>query len=346
MSLETPIKIRQFQRKLYTKAKQETSYRFYTLYDKILREDILAHAYELAKANGGAPGMDNQTFDGIETAGRGRWLAEVKQELIEQTYRPEPVRRVMIPKPGGGERPLGIPTIRDRVVQTAVKLIVEPIFEADLEPCAYGYRPKRSAQDAVRKVHQLLRAGYTDVVDADLSKYFDTIPHAELLNCVARRIVDRRMLHLIKMWLTAPVMQRDQDGSWRNTGKNRKGTPQGGVISPLLANLYMNRFLKYWRMQGKGQEWRAEVVAYADDFVILSRGHAVEARMWTQSVMSRIGLTLNEQKTSIRNGSTEKFDFLGYTFGPQYWWKTGRRFLAAAPSKKSLKRLQASIYVN
>jgi RNA-directed DNA polymerase len=271
MSLETPIKIRQFQRKLYTKAKQETSYRFYTLYDKILREDILAHAYELAKANGGAPGMDNQTFDGIETAGRGRWLAEVKQELIEQTYRPEPVRRVMIPKPGGGERPLGIPTIRDRVVQTAVKLIVEPIFEADLEPCAYGYRPKRSAQDAVRKVHQLLRAGYTDVVDADLSKYFDTIPHAELLNCVARRIVDRRMLHLIKMWLTAPVMQRDQDGSWRNTGKNRKGTPQGGVISPLLANLYMNRFLKYWRMQGKGQEWRAEVVAYADDFVILSR---------------------------------------------------------------------------
>ena len=230
-------KIRQFQRKLYTKAKQETSYRFYALYDKILREDILAHAYELAKANGGAPGMDNQTFDGIEAAGRGRWLAEIKQELIEQTYRPEPVRRVMIPKPGGGERPLGIPTIRDRVVQTAVKLIVEPIFEADLEPCAYGYRPRRSAQDAVRKVHQLLRAGYTDVVDADLSKYFDTIPHAELLNSVARRIVDRRMLHLIKMWLTAPVMQRDKDGNRRNTGKNQKGTPQGGVISPLLANL-------------------------------------------------------------------------------------------------------------
>jgi RNA-directed DNA polymerase len=344
MSLETPIKIRQFQRKLYTKAKQETSYRFYALYDKILREDILAHAYELAKANGGAPGMDNQTFDGIEAAGRGRWLAEIKQELIEQTYRPEPVRRVMIPKPGGGERPLGIPTIRDRVVQTAVKLIVEPIFEADLEPCAYGYRPRRSAQDAVRKVHQLLRAGYTDVVDADLSKYFDTIPHAELLNSVARRIVDRRMLHLIKMWLTAPVRQRDKDGNWRNTGKNQKGTPQGGVISPLLANLYMNRFLKYWRMQGKGQEWRAEVIAYADDFVILSRGHAVEARMWTQSVMSRIGLTLNEQKTSIRDGRRERFDFLGYTFGPQYWWKTGKRYLAAGPSKKSLKRLHASVY--
>ena len=344
MSLETPLNIRRFQRKLYTKAKQEPSYRFYCLYDKICREDILAYAYELAKANGGAPGMDGESFDSIESGGRGRWLAAVRKELIGQTYRPEPVRRVMIPKPGGGERPLGIPTIRDRVVQTATKLVIEPIFEADLEPNAYGYRPKRSARDAVRKVHQLLRVGYTDVVDADLSKYFDTIPHAELLNSVARRIVDRRMLRLIKMWLTAPVMQRDEEGNWQNTGRNRKGTPQGGVISPLLANLYMNWFLKYWRLQGKGEEWRAEIVAYADDFVILSRGNAAEARMWTQKVMARIGLTLNEQKTSIRDGRTEQFDFLGYTFGPQYWWKTGRKFLAAQPSKKSLKRLRASVY--
>ena len=313
MSLETPLNIRRFQRKLYTKAKQEPSYRFYCLYDKICREDILAYAYELAKANGGAPGMDGESFDSIESGGRGRWLAAVRKELIGQTYRPEPVRRVMIPKPGGGERPLGIPTIRDRVVQTATKLVIEPIFEADLEPNAYGYRPKRSARDAVRKVHQLLRVGYTDVVDADLSKYFDTIPHAELLNSVARRIVDRRMLRLIKMWLTAPVMQRDEEGNWQNTGRNRKGTPQGGVISPLLANLYMNWFLKYWRLQGKGEEWRAEIVAYADDFVILSRGNAAEARMWTQKVMARIGLTLNEQKTSIRDGRTEQFDFLGYS---------------------------------
>ena len=344
VSLETPLNIRRFQRKLYTKAKQEPSYRFYCLYDKICREDILAYAYELARANGGAPGMDGESFDSIESDGRGRWLAAVRKELIGQTYRPEPVRRVMIPKPGGGERPLGIPTIRDRVVQTATKLVIEPIFEADLEPNAYGYRPKRSARDAVRKVHQLLRVGYTDVVDADLSKYFDTIPHAELLNSVARRIVDRRMLRLIKMWLTAPVMQRDEEGNWQNTGRNRKGTPQGGVISPLLANLYMNWFLKYWRLQGKGEEWRAEIVAYADDFVILSRGNAAEARMWTQKVMARIGLTLNEQKTSIRDGRTEQFDFLGYTFGPQYWWKTGRKFLAAQPSKKSLKRLRASVY--
>jgi RNA-directed DNA polymerase len=194
MSLETPSKIREFQRKLYAKAKQEPGYRFYLLDDKIYREDILGHAYELAKTNGGAPGVDQQTFAGIEAAGRDAWLASLRQELIEETYRPQPVRRVMIPKPGGGERPLGIPTIRDRVAQTAAKLVLEPIFEADLGPNAYGYRPRRSAQDAVQKVHEWLCAGYTDVVDADRSKYFDTIPHAELMQCVARRVVDRRVL--------------------------------------------------------------------------------------------------------------------------------------------------------
>lgn len=229
MSLETPLKIREFQRKLYAKAKQERGYRFYLLYDKIHREDILAHAYELAKANGGAPGVDHQSFAGIEAAGRDGWLASLRRELIEETYRPKPVRRVMIPKPGGGERPLGIPTIRDRVAQTAAKLVLEPIFEADLEPNAYGYRPRRSAQDAIQKVHEWLCAGYTDVVDADLSKYFDTIPHAELMQCVARRVMDRRVLHLLKMWLTVPVAEGDGKGSWRYTGSSGKGTPQGGV---------------------------------------------------------------------------------------------------------------------
>jgi RNA-directed DNA polymerase len=252
MSLKTPLRIRQFQRKLYAKAKQEPGYRFYLLYDKIHREDILGHAYELAKTNGGAPGVDHQTFAGIEAEGRDAWLASLRKELIEETYRPKPVRRVMIPKPGGGERPLGIPTIRDRVAQTAAKLVLEPIFEADLEPNAYGYRPRRSAQDAVQKVHKWLCAGYTDVVDADLSKYFDTIPHAELMQCVARRVVDRQVLHLIKMWLTSPVAEGEGKGSWRCAGSSGKGTPQGGVISPLLANLYMNRFLKYWRLQEKG----------------------------------------------------------------------------------------------
>src|SRR6266542_4974824 len=301
MSLETPIQIRTLQRKLYLKAKAEPAYRFYLLYDKIYREDILSHAYELVKANQGAPGVDGRTFWGIETQGLAEWLAGIREELRAKTYQPQPVRRVMIPKPGGGERPLGIPTIRDRVVQTAAKLLLEPIFEADFDPNAYGYRPKRSAQDAVGAVMNLLRAGYTDVVDADLSKYFDTIPHSDLLRCVARRIVDRDMLHLVKMWLQVPVEERDRDGRRRMSGgkKSTCGTPQGGVISPLLANLYMNRFLKYWRITGRGEAFQAHVVNYADDFVILSRGNAEEALDWTRGVMTRIGLTLNETKTSI-----------------------------------------------
>src|SRR6516164_8933475 len=229
MSLKTPDNIRTLQKKLYLKAKTEPDFRFYLLYDKVWRDDILRHAYRLAKANLGAPGVDGVMFAAIETAGLDEWLAGIGKQLRERTYRPQPVRRVMIPKPNGGERPLGIPTIRDRVAQTAAKLILEPIFEADLEPNAYGYRPKRGAQEAVKKVHELLRDGYTDVVDADLSKYFDTIPHAELMQCVARRIVDKRVLHLIKMWLTVAVAERDDDkGNWRYTGSQGKGTPQGG----------------------------------------------------------------------------------------------------------------------
>jgi RNA-directed DNA polymerase len=245
MSLATPGKIRDLQIKLYRKAKNEPEYRFYLLYDKIYREDILVHAYELARANKGAPGADGQSFADIESKGLGEWLTGIREELRNKTYQPQPVRRVLIPKPGGGERPLGIPSIRDRVVQTAAKLVIEPIFEADLEPNAYGYRPKRSAQDAIREVHELLCEGYTDVVDADLSKYFDTIPHRELMQCVARRIVDRDVLRLIKMWLTVPVEERDKNGKRRLTGgKDRHcGTPQGGVVSPMLANLYMNRLL-------------------------------------------------------------------------------------------------------
>src|SRR5512141_2061019 len=229
MSLQTPSKIRMLQRKLYRKAKDEPEYRVYLLYDKIYRADMLAHAYDLAKANRGAPGVDGQTFEEIEAQGLEKWLAEIRNELHTKRYKPQPVRRVMIPKPGGGERPLGIPTIRDRVVQTAAKLVLEPIFEADLEPCAYGYRPKRSAQDAVRKVHKFLCQGYTDVVDADLSKYFDKIPHRELVQCVARRIVDREVLRLIKMCLKAPVEERDGKGNRRMTGgrKSSCGTPQG-----------------------------------------------------------------------------------------------------------------------
>lgn len=343
MSLETPEKIRMLQKKLYSKAKQEPAYRFYLLYDKIYREDILAHAYGLAKANAGACGVDGETFEGIESRGLERWLAGVRTELKDRTYKPQPVRRVMIPKPGGGERPLGIPTIRDRVVQTATKLVIEPIFEADLEPDAYGYRPKRSAGEAIEKVHRLICDGYTDVVDADLSKYFDTIPHGELMQSVARRIVDRDVLHLIKMWLTVPVEERGEDGKSQWTGGSTSGTPQGGVISPLLANLYMNRFLKYWRISRRGEVYRASIVNYADDFVILSRGHAAEAMAWTRTVMTKLKLRLNESKTSIRNARKERFDFLGYTFGPHCFKRNGHWYLGASPSQRSVQRLKTKV---
>jgi RNA-directed DNA polymerase len=252
---------------------------------------------------------------------------------------------VLIPKPGGGERPLGIPTIRDRVVQTAVKLVIEPIFEADLEPNTYGYRPKRSAKDAIGQVHELLLKGYTDVVDADLSKYFDTIPHDELMQCVARRIVDRQILTLIKMWLKSPVEEKDRNGTRRITGgkSTTKGTPQGGVISPLLANLYINRFLKHWRQKERGRVYRAFVVSYADDFVILSRGKAHEALAWTRGVMAKLGLTINEDKTSVKNARVERFDFLGYTFGPHYGSRGGRMCPGASPSKKSIGRVMEKV---
>src|SRR6267154_2788984 len=345
MSLETPMKIRMLQRKLYQKAKEEPGYRFYLLYDKMYREDILNHAYALAKSNQGAPGVDGQSFTAIEAAGLEEWVNGLRNDLRAKTYTPQAVRRVNIPKPGGGERPLGIPTIRDRVVQTAAKLLLEPIFEADFDPNAYGYRPKRSAQDAIRKVHELLRGGYTDVVDADLSKYFDTIPHRELLQCVARRMVDRDMLHLIKMWLKVPVEERDENGKPRVSGGKGStcGTPQGGVISPLLANLYMNRFLKYWRITGRGEVFQAQVINYADDFVILSRGCAAEALNWTRSVMTRLELTLNEAKTSIKQARRERFDFLGYTFGPHCLRKDGHMYLGASPSKKSVSRLRQKV---
>src|SRR3954449_6562017 len=280
MSLATPDSVRTLQRKLCLKAKAEPAYRFYLLYDKIYRADVLRHAYELVRANRGAPGVDGVTCDEIEAAGLEDWLIGLAGDLRTKAYQPQPVRRVMIPKPGDdGERPLGIPTIRDRVTQTAAKLVLEPIFEADLEPTAYGYRPGRSGTDAVKVVHRLLCQGFTDVVDADLSKYFDTISHSELLCSVAARIVDRRVLRLIKSWLKTPIEETDPDGRRRMSGGKQStcGTPQGGVISPLLANRYMNRLLRHWQRQGCGKRWQAHVVNYADDFVILSRGHAAEA---------------------------------------------------------------------
>ena len=248
MSLQTPEDIRTFQRKLYAKAKAEPDYRFYILYDKIMRTDIMTHAWRLVRANRGAPGVDGVTIAMVEASGVEAYLTALRKELRDKSYRPQAVRRVMIPKPGGGERPLGIPTIRDRVVQTAAKLVLEPIFEADFEENAYGYRPKRQAVDAVKRVHTLLQQGYTDVVDADLSKYFDTIPHRELMLSVARRIVDRQVLWLIKLWLKAPVEERGEDGTRRVTGgkDSRRGTPQGGVIVIAHPPFFFPSFFAQW----------------------------------------------------------------------------------------------------
>jgi RNA-directed DNA polymerase len=344
MSPVTPENVQALQRKLFLKAKREPRYRFYALYDKVCRPDILAHAYSLVNANRGAAGVDGIRFEDIENYGVERFLVELRQELQEKRYRPEAVLRVMIPKPnGGGERPLGIPTIKDRVVQAAAKLVLEAIFEADFTDNAFGYRPRRSAIDAVRTVHQALKAGYTQVVDADLSKYFDTIPHAELMRSVARRVCDGAMLHLVKMWLDAPIQEEGDKGKPTRRSHGNRGTPQGGVMSPLLANIYMRRFLKAWEVRGNDRRFGSRVVNYADDFVILCRRHAAEALAEAQEILTRIGLTLNTTKTRICRAWQEPFDFLGYSFGVQYRFGSGQPYLAAYPSGQSVRRIKESL---
>lgn len=343
MRLTTPELIWELQRKLCFKAKREPTFRFYSLYDKVCRLDVLAHAYALAKSNGGACGVDRVHFEDIEAYGRERFLAELRDELREKRYRPEAVLRVIIPKPDGGERLLGIPTVKDRVVQTAVKLILEPIFEADFTDNAYGYRPRRSALDAVQAVHKALEAGYVHVVDADLSRFFDTIPHAELMRCVARRICDGAVLHLIKMWLKAPIEEETARGKSTRRGSGNRGTPQGGVMSPLLANIYMRRFLKAWELRGNDRKFGSRIVNYADDFVILCRGHAEKALAEADQILTRIGLTINQTKTRICHVWQEPFDFLGYSFGVQHRFGSGQRYLGAFPSVKSVRRLKATL---
>jgi len=342
MSLEPPEKVRKLQAALHAKAKGSPGYRFYLLYDKLYREDILGFAYRLCAANGGAAGVDGQDFADIESQGREAWLGELARELKEKNYRPQAIRRVYIPKPSGGQRPLGIPTVRDRVVQTAAVLVLGPIFEADLPPEQYGYRPGRSGLDAVREVHALVNSGHCEVVDADLSGYFDSIPHAELMTSVARRISDRHVLRLIKQWLKAPVEETDDRGRKRRTTRAKdtgRGVPQGAPLSPLLSNLYMRRFVLGWQKLGHARRLGARIVNYADDFVICCRGSADEAMQAMRAMMERLKLTVNETKTRRCRLPEESFDFLGYTIGRCWSTKTGRAYLGTRPSRKSLQRL-------
>jgi len=347
MSLATPESVQKLQTALHDKAKRSPNFRFYALYDKVYRRDVLAFAYACSKANGGAAGVDGQTFEDIEAYGIERWLDELTEELKSQTYRPLPVRRVWIPKSDGKtQRPLGVPAVRDRVPMMAAVLVLDPIFEADLQPEQYAYRRDRSALDAVRHVHTLINAGHVEIVDADLVSYFDSLPHSELLKSVARRVVDGAMLHLIKMWLTAPVEETDERGKKHRNTRNRdegRGSPQGSPISPLLSNIYMRRFVLGWKKLGHEKRLGAFIVNYADDLVICCRSRGNEALATMRIMMTKLRLTVNDAKTRIATLPDEKFDFLGYTFGRCYSLKTGRAYLGTVPAKKRVKRICEAI---
>ena len=342
--LKTPDNIRELQRKLYRKAKHEKEYRFYLLYDKIYRLDILNHAYRLVKANKGAPGIDGETFGSIEEreGGAEKYLEEIAGALKRKDYKPQAVRRVNIPKPAGGKRPLGIPVIKDRVVQMAVKIVIEPIFEADFQENSYGFRPKRSSHQAVEDVRNHLLKGKTDVIDADISKYFDTIPHDRLMQLVAKRIVDKQILKLIKMWLKAPIVEEREDEKKEYKG-NDKGTPQGGVISPLLANIYLNVLDTLWVVKKVQERLGARLVRYADDSVVLCRGNTDRILTGIKRVLDDLGLTLNEEKTRIVDARQESFDFLGFSIGMKRGLRTGKIYPHTEPSKKALKHIRSEI---
>ena len=334
-NLATSLSVQKLQTALHAKAKENPSFRFYAVYDKLYRADVLQYAYASCKANQGAAGVDEERFEDIEAYGVDRWLGELAQELREKRYQPQAVRRVFIPKRSGqGRRPLGIPSIRDRTVQMAAVLVLGPIFEADLQPEQHAYRPERNALTAVNQVHHLLNAGHTQIIDADLAAYFDSIPHFELLKSVARRVVDRAMLHLIQMWLEAPVEETDERGHKKRTTRNRdekRGTPQGSPLSPLLSNIYMRRFVVGWKQLGYAERYKAHIVNYADDLVICCKGSAEEALQAMRQIMTRLKLTVNEEKTHICRVPEQHFDFLGYQFG-RFYTKTGKAYWGTRPS--------------
>lgn len=345
-NLTTPENIQKLQAALHAKAKGEPGLRFYSLYDKLYRRDVLEHAYACCRANQGAAGVDGERFEEIEAYGVERWLGELTDTLRKKTYQPQALRRVYIPKPNGKLRPLSIPTIRDRTAMMAATLILAPIFEADLPAEQHGYRPERSALSAVQETRDLLVTGRTQIVDADLTDYFGSIPHAQLMKSVARRVVDRHVLHLLKMWLEAPVDETDDQGRTRRTTRNKdtkRGIPQGSPISPLLSNLYMRRLVLGWKGRGYESRFDARIVTYADDLVICCRYRAEEALIALRQIAGEIGLMVNEEKTRVCRLPEGRFDFLGYSFERCYSERTGLSYLGSRPSKKSIRRMIQAI---
>jgi len=332
-------RVRDFQRKLYRKAKQEENFRFYRLYDKISLPHFLMESYKRVKANRGAPGIDGVTFAQIEEEGLETFLQNLKTELEQKTYRPRPVKRVYIPKTNGKQRPLGIPTLRDRVVQMSCKLVIEPIFEADFDDSSYGFRPKRSAANAVTEIKSKLKAGSTQVLDADLSQYFDTIPHSKLLKLIALRISDNDVIHLIKLWLKAPVIE---NGKMSGGKTNKVGTPQGGVISPLLANIYLNLVDKLVREHSIFKD--VHIVRYADDFVLMGKKIEKSVLNALSTILDRMELTLNVDKTRLINFYEQPFNFLGFTFHNRWSrFAEDEYYISVHPSKEAFQKFVTNI---
>lgn len=336
--LSTPQeKVQDFQRGLYLKAKRKEEVRFYSLYDKVYRWDVLLESWKRIRANKGCAGVDGKTIEAIEELGVGDFLKGIQQELKKKTYKPQNIKRVYIPKPNGDKRPLGIPTIKDRVIQMAVKIVVEPIFEADFKDCSYGFRPKHSAHQALKKIKGLLNRGYAHVIDADLKSYFDTIPHNRLLKLVAERIADKNILKLINHWLKAGVVS--EGVIVRNS---ITGTPQGGVISPLLANIYLNEMDKTWKERYE-QKLNAPLIRYADDFVILTPRQPHEALKTLCMIIGTLNLNLNEEKTKILDMKKDKLTFLGFSFKKIYDIRRKARYIISFPSAKAMKTIRGRI---
>lgn len=335
-------RVSQLQEKLYFKAKNERDFRFYILYDKMFIPYMLQEAYVQVKAKDGAPGVDEQDFKDIETQGLDKFLKELGEDLRKKTYHPSPVKRVWIEKANGGLRPLGIPTIRDRVAQTVCKMLIEPIFEADFEDCSYGFRPNRSSKDAMGAIKQHLQEGKTEVLDADLSSYFDTIPHDKLQIALKQRISDPRMLHLINLWLKSPVYE---EGEYKGGKKQKTGTPQGGVISPLLANIYMHLVDKIVNDTKKlFYQTGVKIVRYADDFVLMGKTITDEVVKKLKTILSRMGLKLNEEKTRMVQARETAFKFLGFTIRYDRDIKgRNKRYWNIIPSEKSEKKIRQKI---